>query len=186
MSIRKLQHAELLEQRLIPELAKTSQKHPIILIINSIRSSYNIGSLFRTADSAGIEEIIICGYSPYPPRQDISKTALGADETVTWRYIQKAEDAICILKEQGWHVFAVELTDSSRDYTSLNSQDFPLALVVGNEITGVDQSVLELCDGAIEIPMYGVKHSLNVAVASGIVLYESVRKWLEIQKHHSI
>ena len=90
------------------------------------------------------------------------------------------------MKEQGWHVFAVELTDSSRDYTSLNSQDFPLALVVGNEITGVDQSVLELCDGAIEIPMYGVKHSLNVAVASGIVLYESVRKWLEIQKHHSI
>lgn len=186
MSIRKLQHAELLEQRLIPEIAKSSQKHPIILIINSIRSSYNIGSLFRTADSAGIEEIIICGYSPYPPRQDISKTALGADETVRWRYIQKAEDAVCIVKAQGWHVFAVELTNSSRDYTSLTAQDFPLALVVGNEITGVDLGGRRFIKKAIEIPMYGVKHSLNVAVASGIVLYESVRKWLDIQKHHSI
>lgn len=181
-SVRKLLHAELLEKRLTPSEAFSVKKHPIILIVDSIRSAYNIGSMFRTADSAGIQEIALCGYSPYPPREDISKTALGADETVQWKYFTTAQEAVEHYRKAGFTVLAVELTDNSKDYTKVMPEEFPLALVVGNEISGIDENVLSLCHGAIEIPMYGVKHSLNVAVATGIVLYEMVRIWRNSQQ----
>lgn len=176
-SIRKLLHSELLEKRISHEMAFSVKKHPVLLIVDSIRSVYNIGSIFRSADSAGIDEILLCGYSPIPPREDLSKTALGADETVAWRYYKECKDAIKECKEKGYTVLAVELTTNGIAYDALTSDHFPLALVVGNEVSGIDDSILTLCDGAIEIPMYGVKHSLNVAVASGIIMYEAVRAY---------
>jgi tRNA G18 (ribose-2'-O)-methylase SpoU len=180
--IRKLLHSELLEKRISHEMAFSVKKFPVLLIIDSIRSVYNIGSIFRSADSAGIEGIMLCGYSPTPPREDITKTALGADETVAWTYHKDCRDVIKECKEKGYTVLAVELTNQGIAYDALTSQHFPLALVVGNEVSGIDDSVLALCDGAIEIPMYGVKHSLNVAVASGIIMYEAVRAY---RKHIS-
>jgi tRNA G18 (ribose-2'-O)-methylase SpoU len=175
--MRKLLHEELMQQRMQPEQAVQANRHPVILIIDSIRSAYNIGSLFRTADSALVQEVLLCGFSAYPPRPDISKTALGADTTVPWRYFRHIEEAIAELKEKGWSIMAVELTTESRPYTSLTKADFPLALILGNEITGIDNSVLAMTHGALEIPMHGVKHSLNVAVAAGIVTFEAVRAW---------
>jgi len=174
-SIRKLLHSELLEKRISHDMAFSSKKHPVLLIVDSIRSVYNIGSIFRSADSAGIEGIMLCGYSPKPPREDISKTALGADETVAWTYHKDCREAIKECKRKGYTVMAVELTDQSIAYDALKAEHFPLALIVGNEVSGIDDSLLALCDGAIEIPMFGVKHSLNVAVASGIIMYEAVR-----------
>ena len=173
--MRKLLHTELLEKRLSPDMAISAKKHPIILIIDSVRSAYNIGSIFRSADSAGIEKIILCGYCPVPPREDISKTALDADSTVVWEYVKECRDAIKLCKEAGYRVYAVELTDSGIAYDALKASDYPLALVLGNEVSGIDDDCISACDGAIEIPMYGVKHSLNVAVAAGIIIYEAVR-----------
>jgi len=173
--MRKLLHTELLEKRLSHDMAISAKKHPIILIVDSVRSAYNIGSIFRSADSAGIEKIILCGYCPIPPREDISKTALDADKTVLWEYSKDCTDAIRACKEKGYTVLAVELTEMGILYDALEAMHYPLALVVGNEVSGIDDECIALCDGAIEIPMYGVKHSLNVAVASGIIMYEAVR-----------
>ena len=180
--MRKLLHTELLEKRLSHDMAISAKKHPIILIVDSVRSAYNIGSIFRSADSAGIEKIILCGYCPIPPREDISKTALDADSTVTWEYVKQCKDAIHDCKEKGFTVLAVELTDAGISYDALEARHYPLALVVGNEVSGIDDECIVLCDGAIEIPMYGVKHSLNVAVASGIILYEAVRMFRNINE----
>jgi 23S rRNA (guanosine2251-2'-O)-methyltransferase len=180
--MRKLLHYELLEKRLTHDMAISVKKHPIILIIDSVRSAYNIGSIFRSADSAGIEKIILCGYCPIPPREDISKTALDADSTVAWEYVKQCTDAILDCKEKGYSVLAVELTDSGIPYDALEASHYPLALVVGNEVSGIDDECIALCDGAIEIPMYGVKHSLNVAVASGIIIYEAVRTFRSINE----
>jgi tRNA G18 (ribose-2'-O)-methylase SpoU len=175
--MRKLLHTELLEKRISHEMANSVKKHPIVLIIDSVRSAYNIGSLFRSADSAGIEKIILCGYCPIPPREDISKTALDADQTVAWEYVKDCSDAIKACKRDGYTVLAVELTDSGISYDALENKHFPLALVLGNEVSGINDACISACDGAIEIPMYGVKHSLNVAVAGGIIMYEAVRAY---------
>lgn len=178
--MKKLSHAEILPNRLTPEIALANKRHPITLVLDSIRSLYNVGSIFRTADAALVSEIILCGYTPAPPRVEIEKTALGAVDTVPWQYKQSAVNAVLELKGKGMKVFAVEITDSSRSYDALVDVDFPLALVLGNELTGIDTEVLAACDGALEIPMYGVKHSLNVSVAAGIVVFEAVRMWKEI------
>ena len=180
--MRKLLHTELLEKRLSHDMVISAKKHPIILIIDSVRSAYNIGSIFRSADSAGIEKIILCGYCPIPPREDISKTALDADSTVVWEYMKQCKDAILDCKEKGYTVLAVELTDLGIAYDALEARHYPLALVVGNEVSGIDDECIAICDSAIEIPMYGVKHSLNVAVASGIIIYESVRAYRNINE----
>ncbi len=174
-SLTKLSHADLLLQRLNIEEAQHTQRHAIGLILPNIRSLYNVGSLFRTADSALLSEIILCGYTPTPPRKEIEKTALGAVDTVPWRYMENTSDAIMHVKAQGATVLALEMTTHSRSYTSLVKEDFPLYIIPGNEITGVDADILQCCDGAIDIPMYGVKHSLNVAIATGIAVYEAVR-----------
>jgi tRNA G18 (ribose-2'-O)-methylase SpoU len=175
--MKKLTHGDILEQRLTPEDAFKTERHPVSLIVDNVRSLYNVGSMFRTADAAFLKEIILCGYTPHPPRIEIEKTALGAVDTVPWQYFKNTLDAVESFKNAGVKVFAVELTDSGKSYDELEAADFPLALVVGNEITGIEDDVLKACDGAIEIPMYGVKHSLNVSVATGIVLFEAVRKW---------
>ena len=173
--MRKLLHEEILNERLKPETLTNIKRHPISLMAINIRSLYNVGSLFRTADAGLIQQLILCGYTPYPPRKEIEKTALGAVDTVPWKYEKKPEDAINALKNDGIRIIGVEITDSKRSYDSLTFNDFPMCLILGNELTGLDNEILNQCNDAIEIPMYGVKHSLNVSVAAGIVLFEAVR-----------
>ncbi|HRS02098.1 MAG TPA: RNA methyltransferase [Bacteroidota bacterium] len=178
--MKKLLHDEILAQRLTKDEALQAKRHPVSLMLYNIRSLYNVGSIFRTADSALLESLILCGFTPHPPRDEISKTALGADETVPWYYEKNIFDAIEKEKSKGKVIIAVELTDSSRNYDQLQINDFPLVLILGNEISGIDDPVLERCDSAIEIPMYGMKHSLNVSVAAGIVAYEAVKIWKKV------
>ena len=174
---RKLRHDELLAQRLTPEAVQNQARHPVSLLLYNIRSLYNVGSIFRTADAALVEKLYLCGYTPHPPRKEIEKTALGAVDTVPWEYAADAKACIHALREQGIKVFALEMTTESRSVYTLATTDFPMCLVLGNEITGVDDDVLECCDGATDIPMFGVKHSLNVSVAAGVAVFEAVRAW---------
>lgn len=173
--MRKLTHQELLAQRLTPEQAESVRRFPITIVLDDIRSLYNVGSIFRSADAFRVQQLVLTGFTPTPPRKEISKTALGADETVPWIYVPTAAEAVTTLKDQGAKVLAVELTHNA---SCIMHHEFGImhhALVFGNELTGVKQDVLDLCDGAVMIPMYGVKHSLNVAVAAGIAMYEAVR-----------
>ena len=175
--LQKLLHDEILQQRLTNEAALGAQRHPVSLLLHNIRSLYNVGSLFRTADAALAQKLHVCGYTPAPPRKEIEKTALGAVDSVPWEYYPSSIDAIVKLRQQNVKVFALELTNNSRSVYELEKSDFPLCLVLGNEITGVDDDVLAMCDGALDIPMYGVKHSLNVSVAAGIALFQAVSAW---------
>ena len=153
------------------------EKHPINVILYNIRSMYNVGSFFRTCDSALINTLILTGYTPFPPRKEIDKTALGATKTVNWEYEQNIINAINKQKYKGDKIFAVELTNKKRLYDSLQLSDFPLTLIFGNELTGISDEVISHCDDSLEIPMFGVKHSLNVSVSGGIVIYEAVRTY---------
>lgn len=175
--MRKLLHAEILAERISVEQSASAMRHPVYVVLHNLRSLYNVGSIFRTCDSAMVSELVLCGFTPYPPRKEIEKTALGAVDTVPWRYVKNTADAVLYFKNMGIKVIAVELTDMKRTYDSLEFADYPLCLVFGNELTGIDDDLLALCDGSVEIPMYGVKHSLNVSVAVGIAVYESVRIW---------
>jgi tRNA G18 (ribose-2'-O)-methylase SpoU len=172
--MRKLLHSQILDLRKNVDEIKLINRHPIKVILFNIRSLYNVGSIFRTADSALINELILCGFTPTPPRKEIEKTALGATETVPWRFFKETKEAIRILKNEGYKICALEITDNSRNYNDLKLEDFPLAIISGNEINGIDDDILELCDFSIEIPMYGVKHSLNVSVATGIAIYNTL------------
>ncbi|MBX3044123.1 MAG: RNA methyltransferase [Candidatus Kapabacteria bacterium] len=175
--MQKLKHNEILEVRHSIESYKNAEKHPVKLLLHNIRSLYNVGSLFRTADSAKLNELILCGYTPYPPRKEIEKTALGAVETVDWRYFKDVFDAVKNIRAEGFKVAALEICSKSRPYNSLRAEDFPLCIIAGNELTGIDDKLLEACDFALEIPMYGVKHSLNVSVAAGISVYAAVEAY---------
>lgn len=177
--MRKLLHQEILYERLTVEEIKKTTRNPVSLLLHNVRSLYNVGSIFRTCDAARAEELILCGFTPHPPRKEIEKTALGAVETVPWRYFDSTIQAIYTLRSEGKKIFALEITDKKRLYTSLRYDEFPMVIVVGNELVGIDQEILDLCDDAIEIPMLGVKHSLNVSVAAGIVLFESIRIYLK-------
>jgi tRNA G18 (ribose-2'-O)-methylase SpoU len=150
-------------------------------LLHNIRSLYNVGSIFRTADAALAQKLLICGYTPAPPRKEIEKTALGAVDSVPWEYHAHSLDAISSLRKQGVKVLALELSDTRRSVYELEKHDFPLCLVLGNEITGVDDNILQACDGALQIPMYGVKHSLNVSVAAGIALFQAVAEWKRVK-----
>jgi tRNA G18 (ribose-2'-O)-methylase SpoU len=177
----KLTHAELLAQRLTNEQALGITRHPVSLMLHNIRSLYNVGSIFRTADAGLAQNLLLSGYTPYPPRKEIAKTALGAVDSVPWQFVgQSTNDAVRAvqqLKAAGTTVLALELTTHGRSLYDLTAKDFPLCLVLGNEISGVEEELLRECNGAMEIPMYGVKHSLNVSVAAGIALFEAVRRW---------
>jgi 23S rRNA (guanosine2251-2'-O)-methyltransferase len=179
---RKLRHDELLHQRLTSEQAQAHPRHPISLLLHNIRSLYNVGSIFRTSDAGLVAKLYLCGYTPHPPRKEIEKTALGAVDTVPWEYFADTKQAVKRLQSEGVKIFAVEMTSESRSVYSLRDSDFPMCLILGNEITGVDDDVLEMCDGAVDIPMYGVKHSLNVSVAAGIALFEAVQRWKSIHE----
>lgn len=177
--MKKLLYQEILIQRKTVDNIKHVLRHPITLILHNIRSAYNVGSIFRTSDSALVEKIILCGFTPHPPNREIEKTSLGAIESVPWCYEKDIIQAIQKEKTLGKSIYAVELTDQSIPYNELKKSEFPLCFILGNEISGVDDYVLEYCDRAIDIPMFGVKHSLNVSVATGIVVYEAVNIWLK-------
>lgn len=148
------------------------EKIPLYVVLNSIRSNYNVGSIFRTSDAAMIKKLYLCGYTPAPPKKEILKTALGATESVQWEYVKDPVEVIKDLKMQGVKISALEITSKSRKYYDVKKTDFPLCMIVGNEITGVTQELIDLCDFTLEIPQYGIKHSLNVAVAYGIAVFE--------------
>lgn len=155
---------------------KQSDKMPIVAVLENIRSAYNVGSVFRTGDAFLIEAIYITGYSAKPPHKEIKKTALGAEETVAWKHFANAKEAIEALKNNGFKVLAVEQVEKSIKLHKLNwDAKTRIAVVFGNEVTGVEQSTIELCDGCLEIPQLGMKHSLNIATAAGVVLWELVR-----------
>jgi 23S rRNA (guanosine2251-2'-O)-methyltransferase len=156
---------------------KQASKTPVIAVLDNIRSMHNVGSVFRTADAFLIEAIFLCGYTPQPPHRDINKTALGATESVDWIYFANAQEAVLELKNKGYKIFAVEQTEGSislEKFSDRGDSD-KMAVVFGNEVEGVQDNVLKLVDGSIEIPQLGMKHSLNISVAAGIVLWEIVR-----------
>lgn len=153
------------EYRQLPKL-------PLVVITDNVRSMHNIGSIFRTADAFLVEEIVLGGISGVPPHPEITKTALGAEETVAWRHVDDTLGEVVRLKEQGWKVCVLEQVHGSIPLPEFRSRPGErLALVVGNEVSGVDQRIVDLADYLLEIPQYGTKHSLNVSVSTGIALY---------------
>ena len=158
---------------------KASDKMPIIVVLENIRSAYNVGSVFRTSDAFLIEAIYIIGYSATPPHKEIKKTALGAEESVAWQHFANSTEAIEHLRGKGYKVYAIEQVENSIMLNNFKwDGDEKVAIVFGNEVTGVEQSTIALTDGTIEIPQLGMKHSLNIATAAGVVLWELVRKKL--------
>jgi tRNA G18 (ribose-2'-O)-methylase SpoU len=173
--MRKLKNNEL--DRLSVDEYKEITKTPITVVLDNVRSCNNIGSVFRTSDALLIENIMLCGITATPPNKDIHKTALDAEKSVPWEYFEETEAAVKKLKESGYRVFAVEQVLNSISLPDFKPEkDQKLALVFGNEVKGVQQSVIDLCHGAIEIPQYGTKHSFNISVSAGIVLWDLVYK----------
>ncbi|HVX92992.1 MAG TPA: RNA methyltransferase [Candidatus Dojkabacteria bacterium] len=146
----------------------------LYIIIDNVRSAYNVGSIFRTADGAGAYEILICGISPTPEHLKVKKTALGSTESIKWRYFKTTEEAITSLKEQNVPVYGVEITDDAVNYLQVQYPN-EVALVLGHETEGIKRHILQMCDKVIYVPMFGKKESLNVATIAGIVVYEVMR-----------
>ena len=158
--------------RLTTEEYRNSPKWSVTIVLDNVRSGHNVGSFFRMGDAFRVERILLCGISPTPPHNEIHKTALGAEETVLWDYYQETVEGITLLKKRGYLLWAVEQTDCSTELQSVASEPHQnVALIFGNEVRGVGQEVLNLSDRAIEIPQHGSKHSLNVSVSGGIVLW---------------
>lgn len=164
-------------ERQSPEVFKKQTKTPIALVLDNVRSAHNVGSAFRTADAFALQHVYLCGITAQPPHREILKTALGATETVDWSYHADVTDAIAELKSAGYHILAVEQVTGScmlQDFQAV--KDISIALVFGNEVDGVSDAALALVDGALEIPQLGTKHSLNVSVSLGIVVWEVFRQ----------
>ena len=173
--MRKLLNAEL--NRKTVDAYKDSDKTPIIVVLDNVRSLNNIGSIFRTADAFLLEAIYLCGISATPPHKEIHKTALGAEDSVPWKYFADCISAIEDLKEQGYEPIAVEQTVNSVSLEIFDiDRNKKYALIFGNEVKGVEQEVVDRCAGSVEIPQFGTKHSFNVSVSAGIVLWEWYRK----------
>jgi tRNA G18 (ribose-2'-O)-methylase SpoU len=177
--VRKLTHDEVAQRRQSLERLHAAERLPVEVLLDNVRSLYNVGSIFRTSDGAMIEKLYLCGFTPHPPRKEIEKTALGATQSVPWEYQRDARDQLMNLKRRGVRLCVLELTTSSIPYYEIKKDDFPLCLVIGNELTGVSKDIVEIADLAIEIPMFGIKHSLNVAVAYAIALFELSRIYRE-------
>lgn len=167
--------------RLSVEQFKAADKLPLIVVLDNVRSMYNVGSVFRTADAFRVEAIYLCGITSCPPSAEIHKTALGAEDSVDWKYFKNTEDAVRELHEQGYFVWSVEQVEGS---TKLGKDNLDLsitptrkgyAVILGNEVKGVQQSVVDMSDGCLEIPQFGTKHSLNVSITAGIVIWEFAR-----------
>ena len=159
--------------RLSVEQFKAAKKNPLVVVLDNVRSHHNVGAVFRTCDAFKAEKLYLCGITACPPNREISKTALGATESVIWEYQEDVVELALKLKSEGYKVFVVEQVDES---VMLQDMDFSamekVAIIVGNEVFGVDERLLPVCDGVIEIPQFGTKHSLNVTIAAGIVIWE--------------
>ncbi len=170
--------------RISSEEFKTTQKIPVIAVLENVRSAYNVGSVFRTADAFLLEEVYLCGYTAFPPHKEIKKTALGAEDTVNWKHYKNINEGIDELLNKGYTVFAVEQAknslqlQSTTEYCRLHAIE-KIAVIFGNEVTGVEQATISRCSNCIEIPQLGTKHSLNIATAAGVVLWELVKPFLE-------
>jgi len=169
MNLRKIKTDEL--NRLSTEAFKKSEKLPLVVVLDNVRSMHNVGSVFRTADAFRCEKIILSGITGTPPHREITKTAIGAEKTVEWHYEPTTVEAVKSLKKAGYRIIAVEQTSESEQLNNFNAIHEPVAVIFGNEIDGVSNEVLKFCDTCIEIPQAGTKHSLNVSVAAGIVLW---------------
>jgi 23S rRNA (guanosine2251-2'-O)-methyltransferase len=176
--MRKLSTEEL--GRLSVDEFRAADKLPLIAVMENVRSAYNVGALFRTADAFLLEAVYLVGYTAFPPHKEIRKTALGAEDTVSWKHFKKMDGAIADLRALGYRIYAVEQAEGSRLLQELAvARGEKVAVIFGNEVTGVEQETIAQCDGCIEIPQLGMKHSLNVATAAGVVLWEIVRQHLE-------
>ena len=173
--MRKLRNIEL--NRLSVEEFKQTEKTPIVVVLDNIRSCNNIGSVFRTSDALLVKKIYLCGISATPPNNEIRKTALDAEKSVDWEYLDQTEDAVKRLQNEGYKVYAIEQVDNSIMLPDFHPEKGEkIALVFGNEVKGVKQSVVNICNGCIEIPQYGTKHSFNISVSAGIVLWDVFQK----------
>ena len=156
-----------------------SEKLPVVIVLDNVRSALNVGSVFRTADAFRVSKIYLCGITPTPPNRDILKSALGATETIQWKYAATTLEVINLLKKENYYLAAIEQTKTSVQLQEFNlSNEKKLALIFGHEVDGVNQQVINECDASIEIPQQGTKHSLNIAVCAGIVIWEVFRKYL--------
>ena len=174
--MRKLKNSELLRKSVTD--FKQALKIPLILILDDVRSLNNIGSIFRTADAFLIEKIYLCGITARPPHKDIHKTALGATESVDWEYQKEAVESVKKLKSQRVKVYAIEQTEQALSLENFEvRKEHKYAFVMGNEVKGVSQSTVDQCDGVIEIPQEGTKHSLNISVATGVALWDFYQKF---------
>jgi 23S rRNA (guanosine2251-2'-O)-methyltransferase len=160
------------------EQYKASEKIPVIIVLDNVRSGLNVGAIFRTTDAFSMQAIYLCGITAQPPHAEIMKTALGATDSVSWEYFEVTKSALSKLRDNGYHLLPVEQTDNSLllDEVDFNSV-MPLALIFGNEMRGIDPTILALCERSIEIPQEGIKHSLNVATTAGIVMWECYRQF---------
>ncbi|GAB4142582.1 MAG: RNA methyltransferase [Bacteroidia bacterium] len=173
--MQKIRNEEL--NRLTPDEFRKAEKTPLVIVLDNVRSMNNVGSVFRTADAFLCESIILCGLTPVPPHREIHKTALGATETVEWLYAEHTLSAVQTLQQKGYKVYAIEQVHGSMmlDKFQPLTED-KIALVFGNEVEGVQQDVVDACNGCIEIPQLGMKHSLNIAVSAGIVIWDVFNK----------
>lgn len=163
--------------RMTVEEFRESEKLPLVVVLDNVRSLNNIGSIFRTGDAFRVERICLCGITATPPHREIHKTALGAEDSVDWSYHEETVECVKELKERGYRIYAVELAhDSLKLDKDTVVTDRPIALVFGNEIDGVQEEVMALCDGFLEIPQYGSKHSLNVSCAAAIAIWETSKQ----------
>lgn len=176
MKQRKLSPEEILKTKKSVDEIRLLKRTPIVAILDNIRSLYNVGAIFRTSDGLMVEKIYLCGMTGIPPRKEIKKTSLGACDTVPWEYKKRAADAVKILKEKGYQIIALELTDPPVHYAQAEFE-FPAALVIGHEIDGISDDVMALADLSISIPMLGRANSLNVATAYGIAAYQMLNKY---------
>lgn len=174
MQRRKLKIEEL--HRISVEEFREAKKIPLAVVLDNVRSRHNIGSVFRTGDAFRVKEILLCGITGTPPDTEIHKTALGAEDAVGWRYYESTLDAVKTLKEEGYTIFSIEQAENSISLEDIDlSTDKKYAVVLGHEVHGVAQEVIDASDGCIEIPQYGTKHSLNVSVTAGIVIWDFFR-----------
>ena len=172
--MRKLKNSEL--GRISVENFKTSKKTPIVVVLDNVRSALNVGSSFRTSDAFRIEKIYLCGITATPPNKEIRKSALGATESVEWEKVEDTDSVIKKLKSDGCHIYAIEQTENSIMLNDFSTAEKPIAVVFGHEVNGIQQSVIDLCNECIEIPQIGTKHSLNISVSVGIVIWDLYKK----------
>lgn len=177
MKFTKVSPDEVKKKPTVQEIA-ARRRNPLYVMAENIRSRYNLGGIFRTCDAAFVEKIFLTGITPKPPHHEIDKSALGATEVVPWQYCHDATEAVTMLKSQSVQIVGLELTHESKPYNKVD-YTFPLCLIIGNEVSGISQNMLNLCDEVVQIPMYGRAHSLNVVTAYGIAIFEILRQYKE-------